>query len=344
MPEIESAAPAQPAEVTAPVLTPSQQAVADNDFTRFEQLERETSGKPASAQPAAEPPKEPVVAAPAPKADEPKGVSKRQQTINDYERRIAEQDAELARYRTPQPPAAPRSEPRPQAAPVTLQETIARPDIRQAPMAEGDFYAKFPDSGVGDYADYRAAYRYAYNKLDDQRRSIQEQAATSDQARVTKARTGLEDAAKADPAFTAKIAPLLSSLQTREQAIQDGLRPGPEHDFGSALVRSPYAAQLLAHIADYPEVLEQVKALESRSEVLTFFGELQAQFKHTDSKPAAVVPPSPKTVTDAPDPAPTLGTRSTTPADPRAAAIAGGDFLAFERAEHAAAAAQRLHR
>jgi len=80
-------------------------------------------------------------AAPTP---EQRAVSKRQAQINDYERRIAEQAAELARYKTP--PAAP-TRPTPDRAPIRL-------DITKPPLDEAAFYTARPDASTADYLRY----------------------------------------------------------------------------------------------------------------------------------------------------------------------------------------------
>lgn len=332
MPELDPTAPAQstaepieltPREPAAPVAVSAKKPLMD--LTDAERLEWRTTGNRPDAAPA-------PVSAPAPKPEEPRTVSKRQLQINDYERRIAEQDAELARLRSPKPAAAPRSDPQTQPAPVTLAETIARPDIRTAPLAEGDFYTKFPESGVGDYADYRASYRYAYNQAREQQQTRQQAVAAETQTRVSKATASIEAASKTDPAFMTKIAPLLegpTALQTVDQARKEGKRIGPEHVFATSLIKSDVAAQILQHLADHPETLQDVRAMTDPEDVLTYFGELQARYR--TRKPAADQPPPPKTFTDAPDPPVVLGNRPGEPVDPVVSALKRRDTGAYIR-------------
>lgn len=329
MPDVVPAAPAQPA--ADPVLTPSQQAVASNDFSTFEKLERETlKGKPApapaSAKPADPPTEVAKVADAAPKPEEPKGVSKRQQAINDYERTIAELRAENSRLKTPPPPAAPRSDPKPQPT------APAFPDYQT-------YLQTHPDTSLEAYIDARQDFREAHRARAAEESQREKQMREDAETRFERARTSMETALK-DPEFKEKVRPLLFTLQTAEQARVDGLNPGPEHFFAGAITRSDVAPKLLAHLADHPEVLERIRALDLRDprheqELRATFYRLEGQFLSPPAPPAPAPPVAtpPKTITDAPDPAHTLGSRSASAVDPSAAAVKNNDYVAFERAE-----------
>lgn len=326
MPDVVPAAPAQPA--ADPVLTPSQQAVVNNDFSTFEKLERETlKGKPAPAQPA-EPPAEVAKVAEPPKPEEPKGVSKRQQAINDYERRIAEQDQRiraLEAERRPAP-AAPRSDPKPEPT------GPAFPDYQT-------YLQTHPDTSLEAYIDARQDFRDAHKARLAEESQREKQLREDADARFARARASMDTALK-DPEFKEKVRPLLFTLQTAEQARADGIHPGPEHFFAGAITRSDVAPKLLAHLADHPEVMERIRALDLRDprheqELRATFYRLEGQCLSPPAlaAPAPPVATPPKTITDAPDPAHTLGSRSASAVDPSAAAVKNNDYVAFERAE-----------
>lgn len=117
-------APAAPAQTTAsdtPTVSATIAASEKGDFSAFQDAKQAArAGKPLADVPVTPEPSD-LSAAPAP-AD--KTVSKRQQQINDYERRIAELNQRLARLETP--PAAPRSDPQPTAP--DYKRYLALPD------------------------------------------------------------------------------------------------------------------------------------------------------------------------------------------------------------------------
>ncbi len=329
-----------PATPIAPALTDSQQAVADNDYTRFEALERDVP-KPGTVPKATVPASTPAAAPAVKPIEDARVVSKRQQQINDYERRIATQEAELTQLRMPMPPAAPRSDPPAQTAPATLAETVTRPDIFRPALNDQDFFAKFPDASIGDYTRYVSRHDRGVEQLDAGRRAVDARIARDAASVVTSAQERLHVAVQADPTFIARVSPVLA-LATREQAMAQGRQPGPENDFASELLGSESLPQLLDHLASHPDDLAKVKTLPTRGAVSRFIGRLEALVSGTPALAPAAISSVTKTLTDAPAPPRTLGSRPTTPADPMRSAVASGDYAAFERIEREQLAASRV--
>jgi hypothetical protein len=90
------------------------------------------------------------------------------------------------------------------------------------------------------------------------------------------------------------------------------------------------APQLMRHFSDHPEDLQRLSRLAPR-ELLREMGKLEATIEKPASAPAPPAAP-PKTVTDAPAPPPTLGSRPAVPNDDAEGAVARGDFKAYEEA------------
>lgn len=336
VPEFETPVPAQAETTPAPVLTAVESAVAKDDFTAFRETRRaERSGTPAPA-PVADP--APVIppAAPAAPTAEARAVSKRQQQINDYERRIAEQDQRIRALEsgsaTPAPPpAAPRTEP-------VAGETFP---------AYAQYLEKNPDASLEDYIDARQDFRESVKakaahaqRADADRSRGQQEAMEQAHARTLAAR-------QADPAIDAKFAaweqpgaelPEVLFIKTRDQAIAAQQIPMAENDFADRVARSKFSAHLIAHVADHPEILAEVRALESRSDVIAFVGALETLFKKTDTPPTPVPP---KTISSAPAPGTALGSRPASASNPVTAAVIAGDVTAYRAARLAERSAGR---
>lgn len=336
MSEVESAAPAQPeaAATPAPVLTAVESAVAKDDFTAYRDTRRaERSGTPAPA-PAADPAADTPPAALAPPAEESRQVSKRQQQINAYERRIAEQDQRIRALEssaTPAPPAAPRTEP------------VAGEKF----PAYAQYLETNPDASLEDYIDARQDFRDGLKTKASQAQRQQAEHQRNQQESVSQAHARTLAARAADPAIDAKFTaweqpgadlPDVLFIKTRDQAIAARQIPLAENDFASAIATSEFSAQLIAHIADHPEILERVRALENRTVVNKFVGKLESRFEKADPAPAPV---QPKTISSAPEPGTALGSRPASAADPLAAAVKAGDVPAYRAIRQAQRASAR---
>lgn len=320
MPDLDPVAPAQPADSTPPApppLTAAEQAAASDDLPSFKAARAaERAGKPITV---AEPPTAapPAEAAPAPPTLNYK--ERKQQEANDRIRErvaaaVAERDVEIARLRALiAPPPAPA-----QAAPTP-------DDFPDYP----EYLQTHPNTSLRDYN--RALNAHDERARFDARRSQDSQ--TREATAVEKARASVAEAAK-DKAFAEKIHPLLSTLKTYEQVTAAGTRPDALNVFTSLIERSEHAAAILGHLADHPDTLDTIRALQSTEAVLEYFGYVKGSLTHRPSAPAPTAPP--KTLTDAPEIPTVLGSRSASPADPIHAAIVSDNYEGFKAARQQA--------
>lgn len=323
MEDVTEAVPAQP-ETPAPAPTAVEAAVIKDDFTAYRETRRaERSGTPAPA-PAAEPVAETKPDATAAPVEEPRQVSKRQQQINTYERRIAEQDQRIraleAGRTTPAEPAAPRSEPPAATFPAYAQ-----------------YLEQHPDASLEEYIDARQDWREGIKARATAAQRQEADQARSQQTAVEQARERVQKAIEADPTFTEKLAPELLAIPTREAAMANRQIPLAENDFASEIAKSEYLPQILLHVSEHPEVLQQIRGLETRRAVLKFVAKLETRFEKADTAPVPVA----KQISSAPTPGTALGSRPASSVDPIEAAVASGDVTGFRAAKRAAAAARR---
>jgi hypothetical protein len=335
--DVTPAAPAQSEATPAPVLTAVESAVAKDDFTAYRETRRaERSGTPAPA-PAAEPVTETKPEATAAPVEEPRTVSKRQHEINERirlatERALADRDAEIARLRSqlPAPPAAPRTEPTAEKFPAYAQ-----------------YLETNPDASLEDYIDARQDFRDGLKQKATAAQRAEADRTRSHQEGIAQAQARTLAARQADPVIDAKFKqweaaqsvhelPEVLLLKTREQAIAAQQIPQAENDFASAVASSEYSAQIIAHIADHPDVLQKVRALENRTAVLKYFGKLETRFEKADAAPV-----QPKTISSAPTPGTALGSRPASAVDPVAAAVKANDVTAYRAARRAERASAR---
>lgn len=323
MSEVEGAVPAQPEATPAPVLTAVESAVAKDDFTAYRDTRRaERSGTPAPA-PVAEPVAEvPPVAAAAP-VEEPRQVSKRQNDINERirlatERATSELAAENARLRAqlPAPVAAPRTEP-------PVGETFPN---------YATYLEKHPDASLEDYIDARQDFRDEVKARSTNAQRIEAEQTRSQEAQIQQARERVAAARQADPEFDAKIAPELLTLETREASIANRRIPLAENDFATEISKSEYLPQILLHVSQHPELMTQIRGLDTRRAVMKFVAKLETRFEKADAAP--VVQP-PKTISSAPTPGTALGSRPASASDPVVAAVKAGDVSAYRAARMA---------
>jgi hypothetical protein len=342
-------------ETTAPIaVTPADTAVATNDVAAYREARRVERGDPrrlpaAASQPGAAPgdpasaaPSGP--AAPGAGADPARTVSKRQQTINDYERTVAELKAENARLKGAGQAADGRTNgqgdgrgesrangraeaatPRPAGIPV---------DITQPALEEAAFYTQHPEASTADYVRYLTRFDREVERATDQMRQSQTAAQAAAHQRATKFHTQIT--AAGDPAeVIQRIDPDLVALETRAYAQAQGKPLSAANDLADEILDSDVALQVLEHLTAHPDVKAKLLALPNRRAVVREFTRLEAQFT-----PAAPGATAPKTITDAPTPAVTLGTRAAHPGDPVDSAVARGDVAAYRAARLQQRAAQ----
>ena len=325
-PEVAPVALAQPEPVTipVPVLTATERAVAADDVPAFRaarQAERLGTPAPAPAAVVEPTPALPIVAAPAvvaaPVVEEPRVISKRQQQINDYERKIAEQAAELARLKAPQSVAPRAVEP-----PAALEPPPAFPTYEV-------YLQTHPEATLEVWLDARDDWRDTQRETRTREATAREQFQSDHQRRVTDFRTRMDAASAADEKFYDKLNPALLTLEPRETVIADGHSPAVENDLATEILQSTIGPQVLLHLTDHPEDLARLRACATRGELLRLFGRIEERIERGPTPPLTLVT---KTVSDAPPPPTTLGRQPAVTADPIRAAVIADDVSAFRKA------------
>ena len=351
--------PAAPVATPAPppaTVSASMDALAKGDVSAFHEAEaaaRRGTPKPSVEAkveaPAAVVPA-PTVTPGAPPAPTPeaRAISKRQQDLNDrireaVARATADKDAEIARLRGAQPHPAPATEP-----------AAREPEWkRYAQMPEAPKLAEF--DSVEDHAAAMALFiadtRHAERTAQDHSRSVTEQLTVAQQARVEAFGAQLEAAKTADPTFVDSLTPEVRALKPFS-ALQPGEAGGPANVVAEQIFDSPVAPQVLRHFSTHPEALTRLtttpasilalpRAAQAKAHIqwiVREFGKLEAKFDVEEPAPVAVPAASP--ISAAPPPLPTI-TRAGQSVDPKAAALAKGDFAAFSQLERADRAAKR---
>jgi hypothetical protein len=181
--------------------------------------------------------------------------------------------------------------------------------------------------------------------------------------------TQLDAAKKTDPEFTKKLSPEVIGLTPIEWLPRDAqgrpvdaqgtpIQTGPLHVVASELRKSPCARDLLLHFSQHPDELQKfaevpaaVAALRDPNvrlrahvqHIVREFNRLEGRF--TAPGAAAVAAElEPKTISDAPDPAPTLGTRPVETGDPLDKAIKRQDTRAYREIRRQERAGQLARR
>lgn len=357
-----ASAPAQPAPSDSPATqTALDAALASGDQGAYNAAKRaERAGKPLpDVTPA---PTEPDPAL----APEAKPVSKRQQQINDYERRIAEQNERIARL---EGQLSGRADPAAPAPPAKKD-----PDWKR--------YAAMPDAPkLADFdsvEEHTAAMAFFINQkmLAERDSSAREQAGRDANDRDLRARAqSFTDNLKADIEAMAAVPKreTYASDEAHAEAMQDfkertfplqvlSTRPmpcalsrcpidptrGPINPVTNQPVtfadvvatvafRSKHPATLLAYLRAHENEAGEIASLmanvntyyDAETEVIRLDGRLSG----TAPAPAREAAPAPKTLTDAPAPPVTLGSRPAEPSDPIVAALHSGDQAAYNAAK-----------
>lgn len=167
------------------------------------------------------------------------------------------------------------------------------------------------------------------------------------------------EAAEAKSTAARTIADLVEGHRQREQAIvastptyfdqTRSIREALKLDspLTQALLRSPHSADLLLHFATHDDELQRIGTLglSDLPAAYVALGKLEALYDLSPTAATAAAPVLPKkTVTSAPEPPTTLGTRPAEPANAEHAAIAAKDFRAFDELRVAQALAKRRRR
>lgn len=327
------AAPAQPAPVSATIA-----AANAGDFAAFDRAEtaaREGKPLPAVADTPPAPPADatrdtpPVDAAP---KETERAVSKRQEKINDYERRLAESSERIARLerQLAQPPApTPPADPPAKATPE-YKRYQALPDAPK--LAEFDSVEDHTAAMALFIADKRHDERVAA----DRAKTDEDQQTTATQTRARAFDAAITEMAKTDPDLPGTLLPFAQRL---------GKSTGAYGIIRQAIFDSPHGPQLLRHFAGDEAALhalatmpDAIRALPRElayrqhvAHILKELGRLETRFESpAPAAPAAPAAAVPSPISAAPPPPPTVtGTGTTT--DLKSAALARGDFAEFDR-------------
>jgi hypothetical protein len=330
---IAESSPAAP--ITADAVTATERAVAAGDVATYRAARQaERSGKPLDVA-AESSPAQPVEQAAStevtdPPASEP-GTPQPKNAETRIKELLAKERAAIARAEAAERKAADleaRQQPRdvPKAAPSPAPAT--------APFPPYDTYlAEHPESSYEDYLDARADFRaeQRFTALEAEKAQTHEREARSQsmQARDESFRVRIADAVKADPDFFNSLSDDVKTLKPFD-AIRDAngrwtAQPTGMHAIAEELLSSEVAPQLMRHFSDHPEDLTRIAGLMP-AQLLKEMGKLEARL--STAKP--ITPP--KTVTDAPPPPTTLGTKPGAPANAADAAVASGDQAAYKAA------------
>jgi hypothetical protein len=198
---------------------------------------------------------------------------------------------------------------------------------------------KDPEPVATDFDDYdqftRAAARWAVRQerreADAESTRVANEKRQADDARDFDTKFGAWTARR--DAFVAKHPDRASAVLGFVDAVQTGT------PIGDTLMESEVGAELADYFAANISEAERIARLSPVS-ALRELGKLEARFTPTTSASASAGPAA-KTVTTAPAPPTTLAARSADPADPVAAAVARGDYSAFELEENRRAIASR---
>lgn len=349
MPDLITPVPAQvvstptPTALAPPDTAPIATALKSGDVAAYQHAKREAKAVNFVPEDA---PATPIVVVPAPKAppvdlkaqDEARAVSKRQQVINDYERRIAEQNERIARLeagpvaKEPVKPAL--------APPVAAHPDDPRPDPLDATKyPDGQFDLTFQEdlgrwAGRQEFAKARTAAEQTHRdaterQAHDARVQQFETQATTFKERVQAVNPHLLGSDPAQVAEAAKTAGINPDLLTLKPSImlQPGERPTFGHAIADVLLQSDQPEALMRHLSKAGEA-DRLSALDPAA-FYREIGRIEASF----AKPVAVTTTSPKTITEAPAPPPTVATGSGNTTDPVEAALKAGDFPRYQQAK-----------
>lgn len=347
-----------PAAVSPETIPASAAAIVSGDTGAYREARRaEKLGKPLAAVPApVETPTSdtPAAADGAPPAE--RHVSRRQQAINDAAQKAAEsattalrdENARLKAQLASRPAA-----PAPAPAPETPKPAAPAPPDRKADAKRYAAMADYPKIADFDTLEEHAAAVQLF--MGEQRATEQRQRGALEATRDARGQQlkGFVDqltAAKAaDPTFLDSLDPIVKTQLKPFDALKrnpDGTAAepaGPINVIGELVYLSPQAPKMLQYFSTHMDDLRRLCALPPHLATLPEtpvrtnahiswmtqeYGKLEAKVEGATATPAppAVVP---KTLTSAPAPPKTLGSRPTEAADPKAAAIRNKDTSAY---------------
>lgn len=347
---VATAEPAAPAQPAAPAtITAERDAANRGDFSSFDKaFTADRQGKTLPDVVVEAKPETPATAA---SPEPPATVSKRQQEINDRVRQATEAATaqlreEVTRLKAQVEGRTPPKEP---AAPAPPSEPEWK---RFRTMPDAPKLDAF--DGPNALEDHAAAMAlFVAKTLATESRTAA--AATADDERLYQAQVErvdgfvkqLNEARTADPEFVNKISPEVRTKVRPFAALAPGEPSSPYNIVGEQVYDSPIAPKVLLHLSQHPEELTRLTTLPERYRTLPHDAAVKAHVKFIVAEfaklegrlegaeiPAAPIPAAaiPETISKASPPPPTLG-KTGTGNDPKASAVARGDFPSFDKLE-----------
>jgi hypothetical protein len=219
--------------------------------------------------------------------------------------------------------------------PPKLQDAPAVSSAAKAPEKFPDYAAyldQHPDAPLEQWLDARDEWRDTQRDSKARAQSEAAQRTTAQTARTEKVRSQIATKVAADPEFLARVKPEILDLKPFD-ALAPGEAGGPLNAIAEEILDSPVMPDLLVHFSEHPEDLDRLAQLRDPRALVREFGKLEARFDTTPAT-ATSAAPRPKTITDAPAPPTTLGSRPSEAIDPVTAAVVSGDQSAFKAAKH----------
>lgn len=230
-------------------------------------------------------------------------------------------------------------------APAPSNDKPASEPATRTPAQDWQRYRNHPDApqvesfeSYEDYLDARSAF-IADRKFEERERSARldaesQKRAQSMQDRITSFHERLKSAREADPTFHDKLDPGLLEVEPAF-ALPPGAPVLPHNVLAQHVVWSEASTALLAHFST-PEGQQDWQRLcktETPADLMLGFGRLEARF--LGGAPAASTQTPAKTVSSAPPPPTTVGSRASGPVDRKDHAVRNRDYSAYEAAADA---------
>lgn len=209
---------------------------------------------------------------------------------------------------------------------VDLKTVIEKPNPEQPLLPSEKFFEQFPDATWDEFQLYVVNHRL--ESRDHARRQADEQR-QADEARESRIKGFVERIS--DPAFVETLLPEVFDLVPAETLPPDVPRTA-RNILAQEVMESEHAKELLQSLT--LEDLAAVDALRTVPAVIRFVARLEARVAGSAAPAAKKAAPS-KTVSDAPAPGTTLGSKARTAANPVEQAIADDDFVKFRELENA---------
>src|SRR3990172_7626407 len=203
--------------------------------------------------------------------------------------------------------------------PVSLDSLIDAPDVTQPFLKEEAFYAQFPEATVADYVRYAASYqaeRVAFRQAAGQRLRSRE-AYFAERA---------AQASEVAPDALTKLPPDVVNAMPVD-LLPAGTTPGLWNYAVQEILNAAEPGRLLAHLADHPEVVQQIAQTTSPRETIRTIAQIEARL----GAPSVIPSPAVKTATSAPPPPVTLGSKPSIPTDDIEDALINNDIPKYIR-------------